>query len=617
MYVLKAADLEAKGLLADTASELIYRGRVLSRGTTFPKANSVQALESCKATINSGLFCIIIEYDDRYMLWYEKPASTAAKTVVTGDPVQPVPVPRDQPSSPPAPQPLQTQSRPVSQPAPAQGPLSGAGHPPPKPKTSGGVVMYRGRPITTPISTPKGITTSPPATSDTSKPRTSSGFFSRLFKSTPSQPTPSPTPKSDGPSYRGVPIGNKSATATTAPIDTSSDMYRGFFENAKEGMFQTKPNGDYISANPALAGIYGYDSPEDLIQELKSTTLYTDPTRRQDFVKLLQDHDFIQNFESEVRRKDGRVIRISEDARVVRDAGGQVICYEGTVRDITYRVQDNNTLLGSRYQLLKPLGAGGFGQTYLARDMHRPNQPSCVVKKLAVENKDPQFLEMARRLFYAEADTLERLGKHDQITQLLAYFEEDGAFYLVQEYVEGHSLESELASGIKFSESKTLAILRDLLQVVHFVHEQDVIHRDIKPSNIIRRTSDDKLVLIDFGAVKQIQSEFSSKPGQRSTGTVAIGTPGYMPIEQCAGRPRKTSDIYACGIIAIQALTNVVPEKLKHDPQTDEIIWSDTTSIGERLVAIVDKMVRYHFAERYQAIAEVLEDLEAYARSTT
>ncbi len=220
------------------------------------------------------------------------------------------------------------------------------------------------------------------------------------------------------------------------------------------------------------------------------------------------------------------------------------------------------------------------------------------------------MLQLARRLFNREAQTLEKLGNHDQIPQLLAYFEEEGEFYLVQEFIRGRPLSSELSlPGRQLPEARVVAILQDLLQILEFVHAQGVIHRDIKPSNIIWRESDDKLVLIDFGAVK-ISDPIEEE--EQNSATVGIGTKGYMPSEQSSGKPRPNSDIYAVGMIGIQALTGLFPSKLREreDPRTGEIVWREKARVSQALADILDKMVRYDYRKRYETAVEVLRDLK-------
>lgn len=263
-------------------------------------------------------------------------------------------------------------------------------------------------------------------------------------------------------------------------------------------------------------------------------------------------------------------------------------------------------LLDGRYQVNQVLGAGGFGRTYLAQDTRRPGNPICVVKHLQPANRDPNFLETARRLFNSEAETLEVLGNHEQIPRLLAYFEEDQEFYLVQEYIEGHPLSQELIPGQPWDQTRVVALLQALLEVLDFVHHHGVIHRDIKPDNLIRRNLDKKLVLLDFGAVKQIRTQLASPQGQMSN-TVAVGTPGYMSSEQALGQPRPTSDIYALGIIAIQAITGRMPAELQEDLNTGELIWQHLTPVSPGLKHILTRMVRYHFKDRYQSAGEALQ----------
>lgn len=267
-----------------------------------------------------------------------------------------------------------------------------------------------------------------------------------------------------------------------------------------------------------------------------------------------------------------------------------------------------DVILAGRYHLIKPLGSGGFGKTYLATDRHLPGKPTCVVKQLQPHCTTEESLQVAKRLFNLEAETLYRLGHHDRIPRLLAHFEQDEEFYLVQEYIPGDSLQQELANRILLPEAEVIALLRDILEVLAFVHTQRVIHRDIKPSNLIRRRSDRRIVLIDFGAVKQV-SRNQFLEGQNSF-TVAIGSPGYMPVEQLSSQPHFSSDVYAVGMIALQALTGISPTHLPKDPQTSEIdfvVLGDRFTISPELAAILERMVRYDYRQRYATASEALQ----------
>ena len=254
------------------------------------------------------------------------------------------------------------------------------------------------------------------------------------------------------------------------------------------------------------------------------------------------------------------------------------------------------TILGSRYKVIKYIAKGGFGKTFLAEDIQLPANNKCVVKQLFPSVDDPNFIQVARRLFKTEAETLNTLGVYDRIPRLMAYFEEDEKFYLVQQYIEGHTLSNELVTGETWSEAKVRELLQDCLETLDFIHGKSVIHRDVKPDNLIRRQSDNKLVLVDFGTVKEVIAEQT----QLVPATVAVGTRGYMPTEQARGKPRTTSDIYALGVIAIQALTGVYPTQLLED-DNGEIVWRDKAQCSPQLQEIVAKMTRYHFKERYQS----------------
>lgn len=269
--------------------------------------------------------------------------------------------------------------------------------------------------------------------------------------------------------------------------------------------------------------------------------------------------------------------------------------------------------LSRRYHIIKHLGGGGFGQTYLAEDRQLPGNPLCVVKQLKPKTNDSLLLEVSRHLFNREAIALYKLGSHKQIPQLLAHFEQEQEFYLVQEFIDGHELKQELLPyGTRLSENRVIAILQDILTILEFVHYQNVIHRDIKPSNLIRRKQDNKIVLIDFGAVKQLGTQTINNDGQTSL-TVSVGSPGYMPNEQILGKPRFCSDIYAVGIIGIQALTGSPPSQLTGDSVTSEIVWRDRVQDcidpQSSLIKILDKMVRYDYRQRYQTATEALQAL--------
>ncbi|MCY7276207.1 MAG: bifunctional serine/threonine-protein kinase/ABC transporter substrate-binding protein, partial [Phormidesmis sp. CAN_BIN44] len=272
-------------------------------------------------------------------------------------------------------------------------------------------------------------------------------------------------------------------------------------------------------------------------------------------------------------------------------------------------------LLSSRYRIVRVLGSGGFGHTYITQDTQRPGHPLCVLKHLSFASHNPAILQQARRMFLSEAETLEKLGEHNQIPRLLAYFEEDEEFYLVQEFVEGHPLSDELLPGKKLSEDQVILLLEDVLSVLEFVHAQNVIHRDIKPENLIRRDRDQKLVLIDFGAVKNIEHTIAEATGITEM-SLPVYTSGYGASEQCLGKPRFSSDVYALGVIGIQALTGARAVQLPQDSNTCELVWRDLIEVRHDLATVLEKMTKFQFNQRYQTATEALQQLQALENQT-
>lgn len=264
------------------------------------------------------------------------------------------------------------------------------------------------------------------------------------------------------------------------------------------------------------------------------------------------------------------------------------------------------TLTG-RYKIVKQLGGGGFSQTFIAEDGYLPDRPTCVIKQLKPASSQAEILKISRELFDKEAKVLYKLGRHECIPSLLAHFEEDEEFFLAQELIEGDVLTQEIKRGQCLGEQYTIDFLTDILLTLDFVHRQQVIHRDIKPSNLIRRASDKKIVLIDFGAVKEVSTQPISQLGH--TSSLVIGSPGYMPNEQYSGKTMFASDIYAIGVIAIQALTGILPSQIPEDPITSEFCWRDRAKVTPTLADVIDKMVRFDFRQRYQSASDVLEAL--------
>ncbi|PSR18862.1 serine/threonine protein kinase [filamentous cyanobacterium CCP3] len=268
-------------------------------------------------------------------------------------------------------------------------------------------------------------------------------------------------------------------------------------------------------------------------------------------------------------------------------------------------------LLRGRYRMIRALGRGGFGATFLARDELLPGKPPCVIKQLRPSAEAPHILDMARDLFKREAKILGMIGNHPQLPRLLDYFESGQEFFLVQEYINGLTLQQEVKRGGPFTEAGVKQFLSEILSMVQYVHDNHVIHRDIKPANIIRRDQDKKLVLIDFGAVKdKVNPAQAANSDQTALTAYAIGTPGYAPPEQMAMRPVYASDIYALGVTCIYLLSGKAPKDLNYDPNTGELLWREQVHISDHFAGVLQKMLEISVKHRYQSVEAIHRDLD-------
>lgn len=273
-------------------------------------------------------------------------------------------------------------------------------------------------------------------------------------------------------------------------------------------------------------------------------------------------------------------------------------------------------ILKARYRPIQALGHGGFGRTFLAVDEDIPSKPKCVVKQLFFQKGETQHIHKVKDLFYHEAVRLDDLGHHPQIPSLLAHFEQNQRLYLVQEFIEGPTLSSELKQKGAYQEAEIRALLNDLLPVLTFIHDRQIIHRDIKPANIIRRLRSDRpsfteqptgqIVLIDFGIAKLL-----SATAMMQTATI-IGSPEYMAPEQNRGKVVPATDLYSLGVTCLHLLTGLSPSNL-YDANLDRWIWRDFVTVNKLVSAelgrILDKLVENALTKRYQSAGEVLRDL--------
>lgn len=264
-------------------------------------------------------------------------------------------------------------------------------------------------------------------------------------------------------------------------------------------------------------------------------------------------------------------------------------------------------LLRNRFRVIRVLSdEGGFGRTYLSEDIDKLNEP-CVVKQLAPKFQGTWSQKKAMELFGEEAKRLQELGEHPQIPTLLAYFEQDNCLYLVQQLINGQNLLRELQLRKTYRDWDIQSILLDLLPIIKFIHDRGVIHRDIKPENIIRRKSDGRLTLIDFGSSKQFSAKVQNKMG------TSIGSHGYSPIEQIRdGKAYPASDLFGLGATCFHLLTGISPFHLWMEHGYSWVAnWQQylRCPLSSELTQVLDKLLKKDIQQRYQSADEVIRDL--------
>ena len=261
--------------------------------------------------------------------------------------------------------------------------------------------------------------------------------------------------------------------------------------------------------------------------------------------------------------------------------------------------------LKNRYVALSVIGQGGFGKTLLAEDGDKPSKPRCVIKAFAPQGQGD--LAKASELFHQEADRLDDLGHHDQIPELLAYAEQGNTQYIVQQFIPGLNLKDEVSRQGLWSVEQLRDLFLDLLPVLQFCHDRSVIHRDIKPQNIIRRATDKKLVLVDFGAAKYASSE-TQLVAYTQTG---VGSAEFAAPEQVKRRTTYASDLYSLGVTGLHLLTGASPWDLESEENFGQWQWrsfvqAQGTVLDPKLADFIDRLIAKSLSDRFRSAAEAL-----------
>ncbi|MEL0589957.1 MAG: serine/threonine-protein kinase [Planktothrix rubescens PR222] len=272
-------------------------------------------------------------------------------------------------------------------------------------------------------------------------------------------------------------------------------------------------------------------------------------------------------------------------------------------------------VLRNHYAIVRELGHGGFGRTYLAKDQHRFDE-LCVLKEFSPQVQGSFALKKSQELFEREAEILYKL-KHPQIPRFRELFRETidnkGYLFFVQDYVEGFNYRS-LLNQQSFTEAEVMQLLFQILPILDYIHSYGVIHRDISPDNMIQRQSDGLPMLIDFGGVKLIQAKVESElavQGGQNPAPTRLGKVGYAPDEQMRlGMVYPNSDLYALAATMLVLLTQKEPQQLI-DPQTLNWNWRKYTKLNPKFGEILDKMLAYRHGDRFSSVQDVLVALSA------
>ncbi|MDJ0509732.1 MAG: protein kinase [Crocosphaera sp.] len=263
-----------------------------------------------------------------------------------------------------------------------------------------------------------------------------------------------------------------------------------------------------------------------------------------------------------------------------------------------------------RYKILKLRSNKKHCRTYLAEDLQLDLSDSQKFPKCLITQLSHNSSEKAQELLEREARTLHQVRQHTQIPQLYAYFKNNKDSYLIKEYIEGNPLEEEIIEGQPWSETDVINFLSEMLEILSFVHKRKVIHRKINLKNILRRESDQKLVLVHFREITYDDHSISSVYPSLLDGTTSQYSPWFIAPEQGMGLPESSSDLYSLGRIAIQMLTGKPLDKIRIEYETANIRWHDSLNINCQLIEFIDTMVKFNPQERHESTTTALKEFK-------
>ncbi|HEY9647478.1 MAG TPA: tetratricopeptide repeat protein [Chroococcidiopsis sp.] len=303
-----------------------------------------------------------------------------------------------------------------------------------------------------------------------------------------------------------------------------------------------------------------------------------------------------------------------------------------------------NQLLDGRYQLVEVLGSNPLGQTLLVHDLQSPAHPECVIRHLRLPNDNPRTLRFVMSLLRKKAESLSKLNQRDRIPQILGCFEQGNSFYLVEEFIPGNSLDSELIPGQPWGDAAVIDFLQECLEILVMVHGWGLVHRSLKPSSLIRRQGDGQLILTGFGIFKDIGAQLMRSPGVSPAGSPSVaggkalpkkpavaqavptalhnGTSAYMSPEQPQRQTQFNTDLYSLGVIGLQAITGLTLLELSqtlhhHATHSPTPAWPVPEDTDPELIRILNRMVHPDSTQRYQLATEILDELRQLKKQST
>ncbi len=422
------------------------------------------------------------------------------------------------------------------------------------------------------------------------------------------------------------------------------EQQRKLMERIDQGFFVASREGRFLECNTALWKRLGYSSAEEIKQIDIGRDLYVNPEDRKTFQGLIERQGFVKDFKVDMKRKDGKILTVLLTGNTIRDAGGAVLGYEGFNIDITRQERESSAeeaefmeklesgaeggsrakrliaelvtrfrtqlepffsfkttvdLIAGKYEKVQELGIGRFGLVWKVRDVFALEPDQYYVVKI------PQSKDYNQR-FLREGRILKKLEGHPAAVHLTGMVQFEGKLVLVQEFVEGEPLDRRLKRPMTVEEKERIVL--QVVDVVVFAHERDIIHRDIKPANILVR-GDGSVKLLDFGIAKELKAD-------QYSGT-SVGTKPFMAPEQIMGKSEKRSDLWALGVLMYQLYTGYLPfyDEIEME-MMEKILEAEPVpprehdqGIAPAIEAVILKLLQKDPAGRYQSARELLGEL--------